>query len=291
MSSNRPQLFTPQPHRNPPRLLPSSLPRAMPAYTPSKPVLASTADKENTARPTDVPSLPARTALFLSPPSAVSTRSSVCSIRSSVSPLSTSSALSLHVSPRAVLGPRSPNIRLLPVRAADAIKQTAPVKPRPTAAAAAIKSAKRVSPPLLGQRKQQAAAAANNNKPKRLSPTAAAGPTASSALQRQISQLQAQLAAEQSRAVAAVSELRSVRARLFEAERRSEWLTEEDEEDVKQFWHDVDEWDFYHAVNSDRSSASEAEEEQEDEEDEEDEEADETAESEEGDDDDVDDEE
>ena len=127
-----------------------------------------------------------------------------------------------------------------------------------------MKTGKRTSPPLIGQRKQHIAPL-NNNKPKRLSPPAAAAST----LQRQIHQLQAQLAAEQTKAVTLSSELRSARAELFDAKRRSVWVTEEDEAAVQHFWHEVDEWDFYEAVNSDRSSASEAEEEEEAEEDEE----------------------
>ena len=197
-------------------------------------------------------------------PSAVSTRSTVSSVRSSVSPLSTSSANSLHVSPRAVLAPRSPNVRLLPVRPVDQVKQTVPVKARSTAAAAAaMKTGRRTSPPLIGQRRQQAALV--NNKPKRTSPPAStAHVTATSGLQKQIDQLRAQLAAEQNKARTLASELRTVRVELVDAKRRSVWMTAEDEAAIEQCWHEVDDWDFYEAVHSDRSSGSEASEDEED---------------------------
>ena len=260
MSSSRPQLYTPQPPRNPPRLLPSSLPRAMPALTPAKTHTTSTANKENSPQPNDGFALPTKTAIFLSPPSAVSTRSTISSIRSSVSPLSTSSINSLHMSPRAALAPRSPNIRLLPVRPVDLVKQTAPLKVKQTAApAAANKAGKRTSPPLLGQRKQ--AALLNNNKPKRSSPpTSSITPSSTSTLQKQIDQLQAQLAAEQTKARTLASELRTTKVELIDARRRSVWMTVEDEEAVERYWHDVAGVDFYDAVNSDRSSGSEADE-------------------------------
>ena len=51
-----------------------------------------------------------------------------------------------------------------------------------------------------------------------------------------------------------------MRVELLDARRRSVWMTVEDEEAIEQCWHEVDEWDFYDAVNSDRSSGSEADE-------------------------------
>ena len=231
----------------------------MPAFTPSKPLTSSSADKENTPQPSDVAVLAVKSSsMFLSPPSAVSTRSSVSSMRSSISPLSTSSANLLAVSPRAALAPRSPNVRLLPVRPADKVRQTVPAKPKP----AVMKTGKRTSPPLIGQRKPQPVPA--NNKPKRTSPPASEAHS-TSALQRQIDQLQAQLATEQNKARTLASELRTVRVELGDAKRRSVWMTAEDEEAIESYWHDVNDWDFYDAINSDRSSGSEADEDEEDE--------------------------
>ena len=126
-----------------------------------------------------------------------------------------------------------------------------------------MKAGKRTSPPLIGQRKQQTTLVNKTRRPfQPLSSTVQLDSTA--ALQRQIDQLQAQLAAEQNRARTLASELRTVRMDLVEAKRRSASMTAEDEAAIEQCWHEVDDWEYYDAVNSDRSSGSEADDDDED---------------------------